>query len=232
MVRITRPTGSGSTSIRFALGLGTSGDFQPDGAGPNDAKAERITSDDWEDWFAHPSPDGKWLVFLSFPPGTPGHDAKLQVQLRMMPMPGAEVGAKPGPIRKSDGVLRRTGNDQCELVRLRTRSDLRMWCTRCCRRNDLPQRTRRARRQLDLSIRPAKKAARRNSVQEPAFQIVFPGMFHRGNHCRLVLVHDIGVRHRDAQTLRSQPSGYVGIDHLLSVGNARVYRGYRGKFSD
>jgi len=74
--------------------------FPAEGAGPNDAKAERITSDEWEDWFAHPSPDGKWLVFLSFPPGTPGHDAKLQVQLRMMPMPGSEVGAKPGPITK------------------------------------------------------------------------------------------------------------------------------------
>lgn len=74
--------------------------FPADGAGTDDAKAERITSDELEDWFPHPSPDGKWLLFLSFPAGTPGHDAKLQVQLRMMPMPGAEVGAKPGPITK------------------------------------------------------------------------------------------------------------------------------------
>ncbi|HLH08922.1 MAG TPA: hypothetical protein VKW78_16905 [Terriglobales bacterium] len=73
--------------------------FPADGAGPNDSKAERITSDALEDWFAHPSPNGKWLVFLSFPAGTPGHDAKLQVQLRMMPMPGAQPGAKPGPIQ-------------------------------------------------------------------------------------------------------------------------------------
>jgi len=61
--------------------------FPPTGAGPGDAKAERITSDDLEDWFPHPSPDGKWLVFLSFPKGTPGHDVKTNVQLRMMPLP-------------------------------------------------------------------------------------------------------------------------------------------------
>jgi Tol biopolymer transport system component len=59
----------------------------PDGAGPGDSKAERITSDELEDWFPHPSPDGKWLVFLSFPKGTPGHNVKTNVQLRMMAMP-------------------------------------------------------------------------------------------------------------------------------------------------
>ena len=56
----------------------------PDGAGANDAKAERITSDDQEDWFPHPSPDGKRLVFLSFPKGTSGHNDKLTVKLRML----------------------------------------------------------------------------------------------------------------------------------------------------
>lgn len=65
-----------------------------DGAGPNDGRAERVTSDDWEDWFPHPSPDGQWLVFLSFPPGTKGHGERtLQVQLRRLPLPGAKVTA-------------------------------------------------------------------------------------------------------------------------------------------
>jgi Tol biopolymer transport system component len=58
------------------------------GAGPDDAKAERMTSDEREDWFPHPSPDGRWLVFLSFPKGTPGHDVKTQVELRLMPLAG------------------------------------------------------------------------------------------------------------------------------------------------
>src|SRR5216683_365607 len=42
-----------------------------EGAGADDAHAERATSDDWEDWFPHPSPDGKSLVFLSFEKGIP-----------------------------------------------------------------------------------------------------------------------------------------------------------------
>lgn len=66
--------------------------FPPDGAGPGDSKAERITSDELEDWFPHPSPDGKWLVFLSFPKGTPGHNVKTKVQLRMIAMPSAAAG--------------------------------------------------------------------------------------------------------------------------------------------
>jgi len=66
--------------------------FPPDGAGPGDSKAERITSDDLEDWFPHPSPNGKWLVFLSFPKGTPGHNVKTNVQLRMIAMPPAAAG--------------------------------------------------------------------------------------------------------------------------------------------
>jgi Tol biopolymer transport system component len=66
--------------------------FPAEGAGPSDSKAERVTRDDLEDWFPHPSPDGKWLVFLSFPKGTPGHDVKTNVQLRMMPMPRSTAG--------------------------------------------------------------------------------------------------------------------------------------------
>ena len=72
-----------------------------DGAGPDDNKAERVTSDDLEDWFPHPSPDGKWLVFLSFPKGTPTHDVKTNIQLRMIPLPqsGGPVGAQGAPIQ-------------------------------------------------------------------------------------------------------------------------------------
>ena len=57
------------------------------GAGDNDALAERVTSDEREDWFPHPSPDGKRIVFLSFEKGTKGHPANKTVQLRMMKAP-------------------------------------------------------------------------------------------------------------------------------------------------
>jgi Tol biopolymer transport system component len=69
-----------------------------DGAGPSDEKAERITSDDLEDWFPHPSPDGKWMVFLSFAKGTKGHPPNQQVVLRMMPLPGGRP--ESGPIKE------------------------------------------------------------------------------------------------------------------------------------
>lgn len=70
------------------------------GAGPDDARAERITSDEYEDWFPHPSPGGKWLVFVSFPKGTKGHPANQNVILRRMKMPAAQAQAKPGKIRE------------------------------------------------------------------------------------------------------------------------------------
>jgi hypothetical protein len=67
-----------------------------DGAGPGDAKAERVTSDDLEDWFPHPSPDGKLLVFFSFPKGTANHGNRMAgTQLRMMPMPGKHLAKSP-----------------------------------------------------------------------------------------------------------------------------------------
>jgi len=66
-----------------------------DGAGPNDEKAQQVTKDDGEDWFPHCSPDGRWLVFLTFPKGTSGHDARLEVKLRMIPLPGGAIHETP-----------------------------------------------------------------------------------------------------------------------------------------
>ena len=63
-----------------------------DGAGPNDQRAQRVTNDELEDWFPHPSPDGKSLIFLSFPAKTVGHnDRHLPIKLRMIPMPGDTI---------------------------------------------------------------------------------------------------------------------------------------------
>ena len=63
-----------------------------DGAGPGDQKAEQLTNDELEDWFPHPSPDAKWLLFLSFAKGTATHNDKLPgTRLRMIPMPGPRL---------------------------------------------------------------------------------------------------------------------------------------------
>ena len=36
-------------------------------------------------WFAHPSPDGKWLVFVTFEKDVEVHPANKDVMLRLMP---------------------------------------------------------------------------------------------------------------------------------------------------
>ncbi|MBM3725170.1 MAG: hypothetical protein FJW40_07070 [Acidobacteria bacterium] len=65
----------------------------PSGAGPADRLAEQITSDEWEDWFPHFSPNGRHMIFLSFPPGTPGHGGRMPgMRLRMIPAPGRKRG--------------------------------------------------------------------------------------------------------------------------------------------
>ena len=63
-----------------------------EGAGQNDSRAEQITFEDVEDWFPHCSPDGKHLVFVTFPKGTETHNGRMPgVQLRMIPLPGDRV---------------------------------------------------------------------------------------------------------------------------------------------
>jgi TolB protein len=57
------------------------------GAGPEDSLAERITDDDGQHRFPHPSPDGKWIVLMSYPPGTVGRSS-VPVSIRLIPTPG------------------------------------------------------------------------------------------------------------------------------------------------
>ncbi|WP_263358075.1 TolB family protein [Acidicapsa ligni] len=54
------------------------------------SNAEQVTHDATEDWFAHPSPDGKLIVFLAYPPGTSGHPGGQDVTLQVMPAAGGE----------------------------------------------------------------------------------------------------------------------------------------------
>lgn len=68
------------------------------GEGP-DARAQQITDDEFENWFPHPSPDGRWLVMLSYAKGTQGHPANQHVTLRIMPLPGDDYGG-PAPARE------------------------------------------------------------------------------------------------------------------------------------
>jgi WD40 repeat protein len=51
----------------------------------------QVTPDDeYGDWFAHPSPDGKWIVFVSYDKSVEGHPPNKDVALRIMPTSGGE----------------------------------------------------------------------------------------------------------------------------------------------
>ena len=62
--------------------------MKPDGSG-----REQITFDKYNNWFPHISPDGKWIVLISFPldidPNS--HPSYKRVMLRIMPVNGGEI---------------------------------------------------------------------------------------------------------------------------------------------
>jgi len=53
---------------------------------------EQMTSDKYNNWFPHISPDGKWIVFISFPPDVEpnSHPSYKRVMLRIMSVSGGE----------------------------------------------------------------------------------------------------------------------------------------------
>jgi len=57
--------------------------MRPDGSGK-----EQLTFDEYHNWFPHISPDGKWMVFISFPPDIDpdSHPSYKNVMLRLMPL--------------------------------------------------------------------------------------------------------------------------------------------------
>jgi WD40 repeat protein len=61
--------------------------MKPDGSG-----REQITFDKFNNWFPHISPDGKWIVIISFPSDVDpnSHPSYKRVMLRIMPVSGGE----------------------------------------------------------------------------------------------------------------------------------------------
>lgn len=61
--------------------------MKPDGSG-----REQLTSDNFNNWFPHVSPDGKWIVIISFPQDIDpnSHPSYKRVMLRIMPASGGE----------------------------------------------------------------------------------------------------------------------------------------------
>jgi len=87
-------------------GLDDGSDYSPDGRwiyfnsdrsgrmqiwrmNPDGSAMEQLTKDENNNWFAHPSPDGKWIVFLTYGLDVKVHPAAKDGMLRLMPADGA-----------------------------------------------------------------------------------------------------------------------------------------------
>jgi len=55
------------------------------------SEQEQVTIDDWNNWFPHISPDGAWMVFLSYEPDVKGHPENKDVMLRIMSLSDAKM---------------------------------------------------------------------------------------------------------------------------------------------
>ena len=55
---------------------------------PDGSDLQQMTNDPFVNWFPHPSPDGRQILYLAYPEGTQGHPADLDVRLCLMPPEG------------------------------------------------------------------------------------------------------------------------------------------------
>jgi Tol biopolymer transport system component len=100
--------GGGEQRLTTASGLDDGPDYSPDGKyiyfnsertgtmqvwrmKTDGSDQQQVTSDDNNNWFPHPSPDGKWLAFLSYEKEVKGHPENKDVMLRLMPVSGGEI---------------------------------------------------------------------------------------------------------------------------------------------
>jgi Tol biopolymer transport system component len=58
---------------------------------PDGSEQEQVTSDEFNNWFPHLSPDGRWMVFLSYEKDVKGHPENKDVTLRRMRLEDKQV---------------------------------------------------------------------------------------------------------------------------------------------
>lgn len=117
-------SGGDETPLTTAKGLGDGPEYSPDGKYINSERSgsmqigrmhpdgngrEQITSDDFNNWFPHISPDGKWMVFLSYEKDVTGHPENKDVKLQLMSLEDNED-------QRAGDLVWRTRHDQRPLV--------------------------------------------------------------------------------------------------------------------
>lgn len=55
---------------------------------PDGSDRQQMTDDERVNWFPHPSPDGRHVLYLAYPAGTLQHPPDLDVELRLIPTSG------------------------------------------------------------------------------------------------------------------------------------------------
>jgi Tol biopolymer transport system component len=55
------------------------------------SQQEQVTADEFNNWFPHISPDGKWMVFLSYDHSVTGHPENKDVTLRLMSLSDKKI---------------------------------------------------------------------------------------------------------------------------------------------
>jgi Tol biopolymer transport system component len=102
-------TGGDERRLTDAPGLDDGPEYSPDGRtiyfnsvrtgqmkiwkmGPDGSGQAQVTPDDsYGDWFPHPSPDGRVILFLSYEKSVEGHPPNKDVVLRLMSTGGGDV---------------------------------------------------------------------------------------------------------------------------------------------
>ncbi|HMF53147.1 MAG TPA: hypothetical protein VK593_02275 [Edaphobacter sp.] len=78
--------------------------FPAEGAGRNDEKAQLVVNDQLEDWFPHISPDGKKMVYIGYPAGTPTHNPRnVAIEIKLVAIDHDKVAAPKKTLVKSIG---------------------------------------------------------------------------------------------------------------------------------
>ncbi len=115
--------GGAETRLTTAKGLDDGPDYSPDGQWiyfnsvrtgtmkiwrmrPDGRDQQQVTSEpQYADWFPHPSPDGRWLVWVSFDATVEGHPPHRDVVLRLMPVGGGSAPRVLFPLFGGQGSL-------------------------------------------------------------------------------------------------------------------------------